>query len=330
MFAAAALAASLVLAGCESESDEVVFMAGSHPQANLPFVAAYVAEAKGYFDSEGLNVRVEHSPGGAEHVDLLEAGEVDFTTATAASLIESHGRPAAGGEPPLIAAVALFGQRGDRGYLVRRGSGIESPRDFEGKVVGSNSATAPPELHALLAGAGLTIEDVTIERVGLDDLDRLLVGQIDVYPVFINSEPDIARRLGHDVVLIDPYEFGIATLGLTVVTRRSLIEENAATVEAFLRAMLRGAYYASRNIDEAIEITLQYAPEADVDHQSYLLETDLAAAARTGGMGRSDPTQWQSMIDLITRYGAVEAPIEVTQVFDGRFIDELYGRGDLP
>ena len=41
-----------VFSSCQgsSDPDEVVFMAGFKPQANLPFAAVYVAEEKGYFD----------------------------------------------------------------------------------------------------------------------------------------------------------------------------------------------------------------------------------------------------------------------------------------
>ncbi len=34
---------------------EMTFMAGFRPQANLPFVGAYVAQEKGFFTEEGLS-----------------------------------------------------------------------------------------------------------------------------------------------------------------------------------------------------------------------------------------------------------------------------------
>ena len=57
-------------------------MAGFQPQANLPFVAAYVADAKGFFAEEGLKVNIQHASGADEHLKLLLAGTVDFTTTT--------------------------------------------------------------------------------------------------------------------------------------------------------------------------------------------------------------------------------------------------------
>ena len=48
-----------LIIGCgESEPQKVTFMAGFKPQANLPFVAAYVAQEKGYFSDDGLEVEI--------------------------------------------------------------------------------------------------------------------------------------------------------------------------------------------------------------------------------------------------------------------------------
>ena len=54
----------------ETELSDVTFMAGFRPQANLPFVSVYVAEAKGFFAEEGLAVSIKHSTQG-EHLSLI-------------------------------------------------------------------------------------------------------------------------------------------------------------------------------------------------------------------------------------------------------------------
>jgi NitT/TauT family transport system substrate-binding protein len=326
---AVALAALSVLLSCsDDDGDHVVFMAGFQPQASLPFVAVYVAQANGYYEDEGLTVDIQHSPGGAEHVDLLEGGDVDFTTATASGFIgRRSARLANGGELPLK-AIALFGQRGDRGYVVNRGSGIEGPADFAGHVVGRTSSAPPPELLAMLASVGLTEDDVTLERVGFNDIDRFLLGEIDVYPVFVNNEPDTLRRQGQDVLVIDPADFGIPTLGLVLLARDETIEDTDLTTR-FLRATLRGALYAREHVDEAVEITRTYDPELDVDHQSFLLETELRNAERQDGLGRGTVEQWQALVDLLNEYESLEVPVAVEDLFDGSIVDGLYERNEL-
>src|SRR4051794_39370161 len=40
---------------------KVTFMAGFKPQANLPFVGVYVAQEKGFFKDEALEVDIKHA-----------------------------------------------------------------------------------------------------------------------------------------------------------------------------------------------------------------------------------------------------------------------------
>jgi ABC-type nitrate/sulfonate/bicarbonate transport system substrate-binding protein len=87
-------------------------MAGYKPQANLPFVGAYLAQSLGYFAEEGLDVQITHATGQGEHLKLLLQGSVDLTTGTADDVL---GRRAE--DLPLV-SVALVGQGSDRAYAV--------------------------------------------------------------------------------------------------------------------------------------------------------------------------------------------------------------------
>ncbi len=181
----------------------------------------------------------------------------------------------------------------------------------------------------MLAGAGLSEQDVEITRVGFGELERFLTGEIEVYPVFINNEPDTLRRQGVDAVVIDPHDFGVPTLGLTILAHEELLTGDPELAERFLRATLRGALYATEHIDEAVEITLRFAESADPDHQSFLLETDLRAAARPDGIGRGTLEQWQQVADLLLEFGSLDASVDVGEVYDPSIVDRIYSSGAL-
>ena len=156
------LALALAAVACgESEPDKVVFMAGFKPQANLPFVAAYVAQEEGFFEEQGLEVEILHSTRG-QHLQLLLAGDVDFTTAAAASVLKRRSDP----EVPIV-AVALFGQRGQQAYMALRRSGIESLDDWEGKTFGYK-ISVPPDYLAMLEEAGVDRSTITEVNAGFD------------------------------------------------------------------------------------------------------------------------------------------------------------------
>ena len=322
MLAAAAVSLVMFFAACgddggSDEPQQITFMAGFRAQANLPFVAVYVADAKGFFADEGLSVDIQHSSGQDEHLKLLLEDQVQFITATASQVIRRRV------DALPVQAVALFGQRGDQGFIARADSGIASPADFAGRTVGFKAGVVPAELHALLATAGLTVDDVELQSVGFDPR-TFIEGQVDVYPVFLNNEPDTVQRAGVDIVVFDPHDLGVPTLGLTYLANEETVSGDPELVERFLRATLRAIEYIEGNIDEAVEITLTYAEGADPEHQRFLLETDLAAAQRADGIGRGDAAQWQALVDLLLEYDVIEQGTDIDSAFVGSFVDDLY------
>ncbi len=315
-------AATLVACGQDevSETRQVTFMAGFRAQANLPFVAVYVAEAEGFFADEGLEVEIQHSSGQDEHLKLLLDGTVDFTTGTAAQAV----RRTQEGIP--VRAIALFGQRGDQGYVSLADSGIATPADFAGHTVGFKAGVVPAELHALLASAGLTVEDVELLAVGFDPR-VFMEGGVDVYPVFLNNEPDTIRTAGVEINVIDPHDFDVPTLGLTYLATPDTLEDGDVA-ERFLRATFRAVQWIQDHPDEAVEIVLRHAEGADAAHQRYLLDTDLAAAAREDGrIGLSDTASWQALVDLLVEYDVMPGSVDVANVVDQSILERLYEDG---
>lgn len=301
----------------------VIFMAGFRAQANLPFVAAYAAKDQGFFSEEGLDVTIRHSSGQNEHLKLLLEDAVQFTTATSAQVLRRRAE-----EIPVV-AVALFGQRGDQGFVTRADSGIETPADFAGRSVGFKAGVIPAELHALLKTAGLTVDDVELRAVGFDPRVFMEAEGVDVYPVFLDNEPDTIRRAGLEINVIDPHEFGVPTLGLTYLVTEETLANDREVVERYLRATLRAVEWIRTNVDEAVEITLTYAEGADPEHQRFLLTTDLENAARVDGIGRGTLDQWTALRDLLIEFGVLEVDVDVATAFDGSIVDALYEGGQI-
>jgi ABC-type nitrate/sulfonate/bicarbonate transport system substrate-binding protein len=309
--------ASATIASTPRALRDVTFMAGFKPQANLAFVAAYVAQEKGYFTDDGLRVSIKHAAGQDEHLKLLLAKEIQFTTATGAQAVLRY----ADGLP--VRAVALWGQRGDQGYVAKADSGIKGPADFKGRSVGIKSGVVPAELQAMLAGVGLSQNDVKLQGVGFDP--RVFVqGAVDVYPVFLSNEPYAIRKTGTNITVFDPADYGVSTLGLTYLAHADTTRDDPALVRSFLRATLRGAQFAIDHPDEAVQITLHYADGADPGQQRYLLDTDIAAAKRADGIGRSSASQWQSLQTTLAKYGVLTKPVDANGAWYGAAVDSLY------
>jgi ABC-type nitrate/sulfonate/bicarbonate transport system substrate-binding protein len=265
-------------------------------------------------------VAIEHSPGRGEHLQLTTLGEVHVTTQDAAVLLKRRADPGL----PLV-SFALIGQRGQQAFAALTSSGLRTPLDWEGKLVGYKG-TPPPDLFALLVAAGADPDQVELINVGFDP--RVLTeGQVDVYPVFKSNEPFLLRSWGYEVTLWDPADYGVPTLGLTYVTSEETLKNNPVMLTRFLRASLEGIHYAADHIDEAVEIVLQYTgPEADPEHMRFMLESELVdltgLVTEEYGIGWQTLEQWQSLADLLVEAG-VMSPIDVSTVFTNQLLLQI-------
>lgn len=328
---ALALTLALFGTGCGDDEpktvDKLVFMAGFKPQANLPFVAVYVAQEKGFFAEQDLEIDIQHAVQGGS-IAFLAAGEVDVTTADAASLLKRVSDP----ELPVL-AIALFGQRGQQAFVGLEASGMRTPRDWMGKTFGYKGGSPPPGYLAVLAASGVDADSVDSVRVGFNP--RVLTdGEIDVLAVFKSNEPDTIRNtLGHEVVMWDPEDFGVPAIGLTYVTRTDLADEKPDLLERFLKATLNGLRYAVENPEEAVEIVMKFAPNEEREHQAFMLATEIADAKSPltdeHGLGWMTDDQWGALYDHLLGFEALPAPFDVKTAYTDRFLKAVYKDGEL-
>lgn len=321
--------AGLLLAACSGDdaSDErlsLTFMAGFRAQANLPFVAAYVADQEGFFDDLNLDVTIQHSSGQGEHVRLLLAGDIDVSTQPASEVIQRRADPGA----PLV-VVALFGQTGDLGYAVLEESGIESPAGFAGRTVGFKGVVQA-EFLAMLNAHGLSEDDVELVGVGFNPV-VLPEGQVDVYPIFLDNEPDVLERvMGASIRLFQARDFGVPTLGVTYVVTEDILadEDRREAVRRFLIGTMRGFQFALENPAEAIEATQAFiSDEADLVHERFILDTDLANATSQltldNGLGWFTEEQFQKLHDVLLEFGGIENAVEIGPILDRSLLESV-------
>ena len=324
-----ALAALSACSGDDSDSglDNITFMPGFKAQANLPFVGAYVADKEGYFSEESLDVEIQHVTTPGDNFRFLAAGEVQITTADASALLEHRA-----GDPPLdLVSIALIGQRGQQGFAVLADSGIETPADWVGKTAGYKGSQVTPDYLAILGASEVERGDVEEVRVGFAP-QVLTEGSVDIFPVFLSNEPDTLGRLGYEVTVFEAADFGAPTIGLTYVTSQEYIDENPDIVLRFLRAALRGIAFAEDNPSETVDIVLEFADQADPDHQRFMLDTELGMArgdtADASGLGWQTEEQWQRLHDYLVTFGALSGPLaDINEAFDGTFLAEIYADG---
>ena len=132
--------------------DKVTFMAGFKPQANLPFVGAYVAKEKGFFEEQNLDVEIQHVNTPGDNFRSWPRARCSSRPPTPPAVLEKRGRrPAAAAS----SSIALIGQTRPAG--VRRAGGLRH-RDAGGlgrqDAPATRAAQPTPDYLAILDANG--------------------------------------------------------------------------------------------------------------------------------------------------------------------------------
>ena len=254
-------------------------------------------------------------------------GEVDITTWPASEMLQVR----AATDAPYV-AVMLFGQRGDFGYAVLNSSGITSPADFAGRDVGFKGIVQA-EFHAMIAAHGLTTDDMNMIDVGFNPV-VLVEQQVEVYPVFLSTEPDtLSRNLNQDITVFEAADDGVPTLGVVYLVSEDFLEDetNRKKLERFLRATVKAFEFAADDPAAAIESTAKYLPEdpaPDLVHELFILETELAIAqsdlTRANGVGWFTQQQFRALADVLLEYDALEQDIDLEAALDRSFLESIH------
>jgi len=318
------------------EPINITFQAGYLFQGNISMVAAYVAQEKGYFTEQGLDVEMAFtSPGGGENRQRLVAKDIEFTTWAASSFADVMSEDP---ELPFV-SVVMFGQDGDLSLMVLEDSGIQAMTDLVGKTVGFKGGGEPAWLLAMLVQSGLTLDDVEMVSVGYDPrvlLPEFGAGQVDALQGYKANEPDTLTRLGYPVRVFRPEDYGVPLMGQMYVTHKDLVRDNPEIVQAFVRATMKALEYIldPANAEEVTDYVMIFAGEdRDRDHEQFMWQTEIESVTSPStdavGLGYATDEQWQAMMDIMVEYEAIETAVPVDVLWDPQFVEAIYDENGL-
>ncbi|MGD0232395.1 MAG: NrtA/SsuA/CpmA family ABC transporter substrate-binding protein, partial [Syntrophorhabdales bacterium] len=213
----------------------------------------WVAENKGYFKEEGLNVEIQGFESGRTALRTMLNGQgIDIATAAQTPVISnSFAR-----NDYAIIGTATYSDKGMK-MLARRDRGISAPSDLKGKSVGITSGSSGHFFLGLfLAYQGLRMADVKTIDIEATRLPQALIdGQVDAIATW---EPNIynASKILGDKALLLPAR-GIYRTEFYFIVRKAFIEKHREALTRFLRAIEKGDDFISKNQKEAADIVGQ-------------------------------------------------------------------------
>ena len=280
---------------------------------NTQFTGSFVAQAKGFFAEEGLDVTV--NPGGFDvnSITLVAAGSDTFGLHDTGSLLF-----AAAEDIPLI-AVATYFHKHPGAVLTLADSGIETLEDFVGRRIGFAEGGPWQLTQAMMAKNGIDVDSLEHVAIGFD-LAPLLEGAVDLKTVFATNEPILAEQQGYDVRVFITYDYGIETSANALFTTQDYFDDNPEVVCAMVRAISRGWEYAFENPEEALDIVMAVDPE-NLDRAKEARSLDavqdavLTPDAVADGIGSMKHSRWETVDGVLRDYGGLDVDVDLNAVY---------------
>jgi NitT/TauT family transport system substrate-binding protein len=286
------------------------------------FAGYIVAKVKGFYDEVGLNVTL--NPGGPDTatVPLVSSGSTSFGVDTPDTVLLSRERGI-----PLV-ALATFFQASPGGFMVHSDSDIKGPRDFVGKKVAMSPGNLQTEYLGMLAANQIDRSQIT--EVPFEfNMEPFLSRRVDVWPIYVTDQPNVARKQGADVRVIVARDFGVTTMGDGLYTTEAFVTRNPNTTQAFIDATLKGWEYATANLDETVKILANYNKELTVDQLTFEGRETIKLLRYGAGakcIGWNDRAAWEAQQKMMVDLKILKAPVNLDAALNSSFVANSFQR----
>jgi NitT/TauT family transport system substrate-binding protein len=266
------------------------------------FAGYYVAQEKGFYKAEGLDVTIKSGGPDINPSQVLAGGGADVIVDWMPSALATREKGV-----PLVNIGQVF-QKSGMMLTCRKDSGIKSPADFKGRTLGVWFAGNEYPFLSWMAKLGLKTTGgeggVKVVKQGFN-VDPLLQRQADCVSTMTYNEywQVVDGGLAEDKLVTFKYEDqGVATLEDGLYTTEKALADPAmvARLGRFLRATMKGWSYAVANQAEAVKLVLKNdASGAQTEkHQSRMLG-EVARLLGADGSGKLDPATYERTVSTL-------------------------------
>jgi PAS domain S-box-containing protein len=264
------------------------------------FAGFYAAQAKGFYEEEGLKVRIEEGMPSISSIDAVLAGEAQFgVNDSSIALRRLQGQP-------LVACASILQHAADV-IMSRADRDIRTPSDLVNARVMLTGDQGTALLRAMLLREGIAPSAVTILPHSWN-LGDLIEKRVDAITAYASEEPIQMRMRGVEPAMLRSIDYGVDFYGDTLFTTTREIETHPERTAAFVRASLRGWDYALKHPGEIADLILEMkgVRERQVTRESLLGEAEAMAPyilSDVVEIGHMNPGRWQKIARTFVEVG---------------------------
>jgi NitT/TauT family transport system substrate-binding protein len=285
----------------------------------------HMANYKGYFKEEGLEVQIDVGTGSAGAFQRIMSGVYDAGLGDMSSQIEFLARNPG---PLQFQSVYVMYDQIPAAFFALKKSGIKSVKDFPGRVFMESPTGFSRRIWPILAKAA-DIDPNSVKWVTASPALRanmLINGDCEIISGFLSIPIDLEKRgvKPEDIVTIPVADYGIHYYGNTLLVSQKLIDGNPKAVAGLVRAFNRAL--KEMIADPAISVKYLKQREPLVDELLEVRRTRMVmpglatASVRANGLGAVNSERLQRQIDQVSQAYGLDNPPTQDRLFNPRFL----------
>lgn len=287
----------------------------------------FMAQDKGYFKAEGLDVEIDQGEGSSASITKVAAGAYQAGFGDINALISMAAtRPA---QAPV--AVFMIYNTPPFTIVVKKDSPIQTPKDLEGKTVGGPANDGALKLFPAFAKvAKIDASKVSITNMAPNLREQMLLrGQVDAIFGFTNTVYFSAKLVGidpdKDLRFIKYADYGMDLYSNAIVFSRTFARDNPKAVAGFVKAVNRAINDTLKDTQAGMDTVMKREPllKRDVETERLIAtikqEMSHPEVGRIG-LGDVDPERLKRAIDMVVDANSLPRTPSNNEIFDRSFL----------
>ena len=308
-------------AGEDKELREMNVVLDWYPNAIHAFL--YDAIEKGYFEEEGLDVKIRFPANDNDAIALVAAGRAEIGLFYHQDTSQAVVNQGAG-----IKSIGAVCQTPLNVILSLKEKNVNSPKDFVGKTVGyGGTALSEAMVEAIMENVGEDPKSVNLQNVGFDLMSSMTTGQVDAtIGCLVNHEVPQMEEEGFDVSWFQLTDYGMPNFyELVFLANDQMIEEEPETLRAFLRACGKGFDDFQADTEGVLNILLNNQSEENfplsptVEAKSAEVLLPRMETADAPFMSQTEEN-WKENIEWMKEHKLIDRVPDVSEVMTTEFM----------
>jgi putative hydroxymethylpyrimidine transport system substrate-binding protein len=294
----------LLLSACGKEESEktsdtseklqkVTLMLDWYPNAVHSFL--FVAQEKGYFKEQGLEVDIQMPADTNDPLKLVAANQIDMAMSYLPQVLVARGE-----DIPVQSFGAIVRHPLNQ-LMVPAGGSIQSPKDLAGKTIGYPSIPLDEAIiQTMVEADGGNAEKVKMVDIGWDLIPAMATKKTDaLIGGYINHEKLLLEKEGHPMRTINPADYGVPDYyELVMVASEKGLKEKPEVFKKFMTAITKGQTYVQEHPEDGLSVLMDHEDktsplEKDVETKSLEILLPLMDA-KEKPFGYQDPEVWKN------------------------------------